>query len=71
MRSKAGRDGFGVVLPDIRQEFGLDLTGVLSLDRASLGLERRLAGSDVALADRTNRARLMWIGALGWASFTS
>jgi branched-chain amino acid transport system ATP-binding protein len=67
---EAGRDGFGVILPDIRSDFGLDLTGVLSLiaivSLAALALQVPIA----ALADRTNRVRLMWLGALGWAAFT-
>jgi len=67
---EAGRDGFGVVLPNIRQEYGLDLTGVLTLiaivSLAALALQVPIA----ALADRTNRVWLMWFGALGWACFT-
>jgi branched-chain amino acid transport system ATP-binding protein len=67
---QAGRDGFGVVLPDIRDDFGLDLTGILTLialvSLAALALQVPIA----ALADRTNRVRLMWLGALGWAAFT-
>ena len=67
---EAGRDGFGVVLPEIRSDFGLDLTGVLTLiaivSLGALALQVPIA----ALADRTNRVRLMWIGALGWACFT-
>jgi branched-chain amino acid transport system ATP-binding protein len=67
---EAGRDGFGVILPDIRAEFGLDLTGVLTLialvSLGALALQVPIA----AIADRTNRVRLMWLGALAWACFT-
>ena len=66
----AGRDGFGVVLPEIRREFGLSLTGILTLiaitSIGALALQVPIA----SLADRTNRVRLMWIGALGWGVFT-
>jgi len=67
---EAGRDGFGVLLPDIRADFGLDLQGILTLialvSLAALALQVPIA----SLADRTNRVRLMWLGALGWAAFT-
>ena len=67
---EAGRDGFGVVLPEIRKDFGLSLTGILTLiaivSVGALALQVPIA----SLADRTNRVRLMWIGALGWAVFT-
>jgi branched-chain amino acid transport system ATP-binding protein len=67
---QAGRDGFGVVLPEIRREFGLSLTGILTLiaivSLGSLALQVPIA----SLADRTNRVRLMWLGALGWSVFT-
>jgi ABC-type branched-subunit amino acid transport system ATPase component/MFS family permease len=67
---EAGRDGFGVILPDIRAEFGLDLTGVLTLiaivSLGALALQVPIA----AIADRSNRVRLMWLGALAWACFT-
>src|SRR4051812_44587664 len=66
----AGRDGFGVVLPNVRDEFGLDLQGVLTLvaivTLAALALQVPLA----ALADKSNRVWLMSAGGLLWAVFT-
>jgi ABC-type branched-subunit amino acid transport system ATPase component/sugar phosphate permease len=64
------RTAFGVLLPEIRDEFGLDTQGVLTLIGAvSLGalvLQVPIA----ALADRYNRVRIAWIGALAWAVFS-
>jgi branched-chain amino acid transport system ATP-binding protein len=64
------RTAFGVLLPEIRDEFGLSLQGVLTLiavvSVGALALQVPIA----ALADRTNRVRLAWIGAAAWAGFS-
>ena len=60
------RTAFGVLLPEIRDEFGLDLQGILTLV-GLVGLIALLLQVPIAaLADRTKRVRLAWIGAAGW-----
>jgi ABC-type branched-subunit amino acid transport system ATPase component/predicted MFS family arabinose efflux permease len=64
------RTAFGVLLPEIREEFGLDLQGILTLVGAvslgALALQVPIA----SLADRHKRVRLAWIGAAAWAVFS-
>jgi ABC-type branched-subunit amino acid transport system ATPase component/predicted MFS family arabinose efflux permease len=64
------RTAFGVLLPEIREEFGLSIQGVLTLigvvSLGALALQVPIA----ALADRTKRVRLAWIGAAAWAGFS-
>jgi ABC-type branched-subunit amino acid transport system ATPase component/predicted MFS family arabinose efflux permease len=64
------RTAFGVLLPEIREEFGLSLQGVLTLigvvSLGALALQVPIA----ALADRSRRVRLAWIGAAAWAFFS-
>jgi ABC-type branched-subunit amino acid transport system ATPase component/predicted MFS family arabinose efflux permease len=64
------RTAFGVLLPEIREEFGLSIQGVLTLigvvSLGALALQVPIA----ALADRTKRVRLAWIGAAAWACFS-
>jgi branched-chain amino acid transport system ATP-binding protein len=64
------RTAFAVLLPNIRDEFGLNLQGVLSLvgvvALAALLLQVPIA----SLADRTNRVRIAWIGAAVWGVFS-
>jgi len=60
------RTAFGVLLPEIREEFGLDLQGILTLvGLVALGA-LLLQVPIAALADRTNRVRLAWLGAAAW-----
>jgi branched-chain amino acid transport system ATP-binding protein len=64
------RTAFAVLLPNIRDAFGLDLTGVLSLI-AVVALGALLLQVPIAnLADRSNRVRISWIGALVWGVFS-
>ena len=64
------RTAFAVLLPNIRDEFGLDLTGVLSLI-AVVAFGALLLQVPIAnLADRYNRVRITWIGALCWGVFS-
>ncbi len=64
------RTAFGILVPEIRDEFGLDLQGVLTLiafvSLCALVLQVPIA----MLADRYNRVRLAWIGAAAWAVFS-
>lgn len=64
------RTAFGILLPEIRDAFGLDLTTMLTI----VGL---VAAGALALqvpiahyADRVPRVRLMLLGALAWACFS-
>ncbi len=64
------RTAFGILLPEIRDHFDVDLQTVLGLVAlaavASLALQVPIA----QYADRTNRVRLAVIGALVWACFS-
>ncbi len=60
------RTAFGVLLPEIREDFGLDLQGVLTLVSIVYLCALLLQVPIAALADRTNRVRLSWIGAVAW-----
>jgi branched-chain amino acid transport system ATP-binding protein len=68
MVDELDRTAFGVLLPEIRDSFGLDLQGILTLvglvSLAALLLQVPIA----AYADRRNRVRLAWIGAIGWGA---
>jgi branched-chain amino acid transport system ATP-binding protein len=64
------RTAFAVLLPNIRDEFGLDLQGVLTLvgvvSLAALLLQVPIA----SFADRSNRVRIAWVGAAVWGVFS-
>ncbi len=64
------RTAFGVLLPEIREEFGLNLTGLLAIvalvSAGALALQIPIA----QMADRTNRTRLALVGAAVWAVFS-
>lgn len=64
------RTAFSVLLPEIREEFGLNLTGLLAIvalvGAAALALQIPIA----QMADRTNRTRLALAGALVWGLFS-
>jgi branched-chain amino acid transport system ATP-binding protein len=64
------RTAFGILLPNIRDEFNLDNTGALSLvalaSIAALALQVPIA----QYADRSKRVPLAIIGALVWATFS-
>jgi branched-chain amino acid transport system ATP-binding protein len=68
MVDELDRTAFGVLLPEIRDSFGLDLQGILTLvglvSLAALLLQVPIA----AYADRSNRVRLAWVGAIGWGA---
>lgn len=64
------RTAFAVLLPNIRDEFGLDLQGVLTLVGV-VALGALLLQVPIAsLADRSNRVRIAWIGAAVWGVFS-
>ncbi len=64
------RTAFGILLPNIRDEFNLDNTGALSLvalaSIAALALQVPIA----QYADRSKRVPLAIVGALVWAAFS-
>jgi branched-chain amino acid transport system ATP-binding protein len=64
------RTAFAVLLPEIRDEFGLSLQGVLTVVGlvflAALALQVPIA----VLADRHRRVTISWIGAAAWAVFS-
>jgi ABC-type branched-subunit amino acid transport system ATPase component/MFS family permease len=64
------RTAFGILVPEIREDFGLDLQGVLTLiafvSICALTLQVPIA----MLADRYDRVKIAWIGAAGWAVFS-
>jgi len=64
------RTAFGILVPEIRDEFGLDLATVLGLvafvSVCALALQVPIA----MLADRFDRVRIAWIGAAAWAFFS-
>ena len=64
------RTAFGILVPEIRDDFGLDLQGMLTLiafvSLCALALQVPIA----MLADRHNRVRIAWIGAAAWAMFS-
>ena len=64
------RTAFAVLLPEIRDDFGLDLQAVLTLIGVvylgALLLQVPIAN----LADRHSRVRIAWIGALVWGVFS-
>ncbi|MGH9275915.1 MAG: MFS transporter [Acidimicrobiales bacterium] len=62
------RTAFGVLLPEIREEFGLDLQGILTLVGVVSLCALLLQVPIAALADRTKRVRMAWIGAIAWGA---
>jgi ABC-type branched-subunit amino acid transport system ATPase component/sugar phosphate permease len=64
------RAAFGILLPEIRDAFGLDIQGVLTVVGA-IGLVALLLQVPVAyLADRGNRVRIATLGAAAWGVFS-
>lgn len=61
---------FGVLLPEIRRYFGLDLQGVLTVQAVTAPLVIVVGLGAGWLADRVRRTRLVAVGALVWAAFT-
>src|SRR3954453_11234793 len=64
------RTAFAVLLPNIRDEFGLSLSGVLGLVGAVSFGALLLQVPIASLADRSNRVRIAWIGAACWGFFS-
>jgi branched-chain amino acid transport system ATP-binding protein len=64
------RSAFNILLPNIRDEYGLSLQNVLTLVGV-IALAALLLQVPVALwADQHNRVRLAWMGAAVWGTFS-
>ena len=64
------RTAFGILVPEIREDFGLDLQGVLTLIAFVFLCALALQVPIAMAADRFNRVRIAWIGAAAWAVFS-
>ena len=64
------RTAFGVLLPEIRDAFGLDLQGALSVIALVAAIALCLQVPIAHYADRAPRVRLAMIGATAWALFS-
>jgi branched-chain amino acid transport system ATP-binding protein len=65
------RTAFGVLLPNIQDYFGLDLTGVLTVVAVVLGVALVLQIPIAHYADRGNRVRMALFGAVVWSVFSA
>ena len=64
------RTAFGILLPEIRDHFNLDLQGALSLIGLIGGIALILQVPIAHYADRAPRVRLALLGATLWAAFS-
>jgi branched-chain amino acid transport system ATP-binding protein len=64
------RTAFGILLPEIRESFGLDLTGALAVVALSAVAALALQVPIAQHADRARRVPLVIAGALVWAVFS-
>ena len=64
------RTAFGILLPNIRDEFGLDNTGVLGIVALSSVAALALQVPIAQYADRSKRVPLAVVGALIWGTFS-
>ncbi len=64
------RTAFGILLPEIRDEFGIDIQTALSLVALSAVAALALQVPIAQWADRTNRIPLVVSGALAWGFFS-
>jgi ABC-type branched-subunit amino acid transport system ATPase component/sugar phosphate permease len=64
------RTAFGVLTPEIKEHFGLNLAGVATLTAVILPVGLLLELPIAYLADRWNRTRMAAFGAALWAIFT-
>jgi branched-chain amino acid transport system ATP-binding protein len=64
------RTAFGILLPEIRDAFGLDNQGILSIVGLIAGIALVLQVPIAHYADRAPRVRLALIGAVAWSLFS-
>jgi branched-chain amino acid transport system ATP-binding protein len=70
MADELDRTAFGVLLPEIRDSFGLDTSGILTVVTLSLLAALLIALPIGFLSDRIPRLPVAISGALGWAVFS-
>jgi branched-chain amino acid transport system ATP-binding protein len=63
------RTAFGVLTPEIKQHFGLSLTGIATLTAVALPVGLLIELPVAYFADRWNRTRMAALGGLIWAAF--
>lgn len=63
------RSGFGILLPDIRDHFGMSDAGITSLVALTLLGALLLQLPIAVMADRSNRVRLVVLGGIVWGVF--
>lgn len=64
------RAAFAILTPEIREEFGLGFTGLLTLIAFVVAVALALQVPIAGLADRHSRVKIMLIGATAWACFS-
>ena len=70
MADELDRNAFGVLLPEIRDDFGLDTSGILAVVSLSLIAALLIALPIGFWSDRMRRLPIALTGALGWAVFS-
>ncbi len=70
MVDELDRSAFTLLLPEIRDHFGLDNTGILSVVTVAVAAALLLTVPIAQLADRYNRVRIALIGAVVFAGFS-
>jgi ABC-type branched-subunit amino acid transport system ATPase component/MFS family permease len=70
MVDELDRTAFGVLLPEIRDHFDLDMSGILTVASLSMVVALLLALPIGFLADRSRRAPIAVGGATTWAAFS-
>ncbi|MBK6855069.1 MAG: MFS transporter [Microthrixaceae bacterium] len=70
MTDELDRSAFSVLLPEIRDHFGLDNTGILWVVAMAGAVALMLTVPIAQLADRSNRVRIALGGAAVWAAFS-
>src|SRR5205085_371565 len=64
------RAAFNVLAPNIRDSFGLDIQGILTLTVLIIPMQFIVGVPIAYFADRSNRVRLAAVGATVWALFS-
>lgn len=70
MADELDRSAYMVLLPEIRDDFGLSNGGILGLVAVAAGLALLLTVPIAHLADRSSRVKLALVGAAVWAAFS-
>ena len=71
MADELDRTGFGILLPNVRDAFGMSNTGILTLVGVTAFGALVLQMPIAAWADRGNRIRIALLGATAWAGFSA